>query len=292
MSYIYTFKDTPVRFYFTGQVSPLSVTNVSFSTTNNITPVKSLGKKQAYFHQVTSDSVIHNVNITYNIQNDDPIANVIADIKNRGYAFTTNAITDTSSFASTSSINIGGLLYTGLYLDNFSFSVEPNSIVSAQASFFTYDPPSGQIGSDYTYAGGLNNQNFLHGSRMLADNAYYGGTLLTPDTYETQVENYDELFSIGYNFKAEYLPVKILNYRRPKTVKLNGASEEFEMSESLYRRILYTGESRDIKFNLQAICCPSTNYVVRITGAQAVSVEGSSAVNGITTAKRRFTKFY
>lgn len=289
MSYIYTFKDTPVRFYYGTTVNPLSVTNVSFSTTNNITPVKSLGKKQAYFHQVTSDAVIHNVNITYNIQNDDPIANVIADIKNRGVGLTTNTSTDTSSFATTSSINIGGLLYSGLYLDNFSFSVEPNSIVSAQASFFTYDPPSGQIGSDYTYAGGLTNQNFLHGSRMASPSAT---TLLTPDTYETQVENYDELFSIGYNFKAEYLPVKILNYRRPKTVKLNGASEEFEMSESLYRRILYTGESRDIKFNLQAICCPSTNYIVRITGAQAVSVEGSSAVNGITTAKRRFSKFY
>jgi hypothetical protein len=289
MSYIYTFKDTPVRFYYGNAVDPLSVTNVSFSTTNNITPVKSLGKKQAYFHQVTSDAVIHNVNITYNIQNDDPIANVIADIKNRGVGVTTNTSTDTSSFATTCAVNIGGLLYSGLYLDNFSFSVEPNSIVSAQASFFTYDPPSGQIGSDYTYASTLNNQNFLHGSRMAAPG---GTTLLAPDTYETQVENYDELFSIGYNFKAEYLPVKILNYRRPKTVKLNGASEEFEMSESLYRRILYTGESRDIKFNLQAICCPSTNYIVRITGAQAVSVEGSSAVNGITTAKRRFTKFY
>jgi len=285
MSYIYTFKDTPVRFYYGNTVSPLSVTNVGFSSTSSITPVKSLGKKQAYFHQVTSDAVIHNVNITYNIQNDDPItSNVIADIKSRGFGFATSASTDASSFATTSAVNIGGLLYSGLYLDNFSFSVEPNSIISAQASFFTYDPPSGQIGADYTYAGGLNNQNFLHGSRST--------TALTPNTFETQVENYDELFSIAYSFKTEYLPVKILNYRRPKTVKLNGASEEFEMSEALYRRILYTGESRDITFNLQAICCPSTNYTVRITGAQTVSVEGSSSVNGITTAKRRFSKFY
>ena len=116
--------------------------------------------------------------------------------------------------------------------------------------------------------------------------------MLTPNSYEGQVENYDELFSIAYSFKVEYLPVKILNYRRPKTVKLNGASEEFEMSESLYKRVLYTGESRDVRFDLQAICCPSVNYTVRITGAQTVSVEGSSAVNGITTAKRRFSKFY
>jgi hypothetical protein len=284
MSYIYTFKDTPVRFTYGVETSALSVTNVSFSSTSSITPVKSLGKKQAYFHQVTSDAVIHNVNITYNIENDDLIANVIADIKNRGVGFATSTRTDTASFATTSSINIGGLLYSGLYLDNFSFSVEPNSIVSAQASFFTYDPPSGQIGSDYSYAGTLMDQNFLHGSRSTTD--------LTPNAYETQVEDYDELFSIAYNFKAEYLPVKILNYRRPKTVKLNGASEEFEMSESLYRRVLYTGESRNIQFDLQAICCPTTNYRVKITGAQTVSVEGASAVNGITTAKRRFSKFY
>ena len=285
MSYIYTFKDTPVRFYYGTSVYPLSVTNVGFSSTSSITPVKSLGKKQAYFHQVTSDAVIHNVNITYNLQNDDPItSNIIADIKSRGYGFSTSASTDGASFATTSAINIGGLLYSGLYLDNFSFGVEPNSIVSAQASFFTYDPPSGQIGSDYTYANPLNNQNFVHGSRST--------TNLTPNAFETQVESYDELFSIAYSFKAEYLPVKILNYRRPKTVKLNGASEEFEMSEALYRRILYTGESRNIRFDLQAICCPSTNYRVDITGAQTVSVEGSSAVNGVTTAKRRFSKFY
>ena len=124
----------------------------------------------------------------------------------------------------------------------------------------------------------------MHGSRST--------TNLTPNTYEGQAESYDELFSIAYNFRAEYLPVKILNFRRPKTVKLNGASEEFELSESLYRRILYTGESRNIQFDLQAICCPSTNYRVNITGAQTVSVEGTSAVDGITTARRRFTKFY
>jgi len=283
MSYIYTFKDTPVRFTYGGAVSALSVTNVSFSSTNSITPVKSLGRKQAYFHQVTSDSVIHNVNVTYNIQNDDPLAAVISDIKNRGVG-SNPQFTDAASFATTCSINIGGLLYSGMYLDNFSFSVEPNAIVSAQASFFTYDPPSGQIGRDYTFASTLNNQNFLHGSRST--------TNLTPNTYEGQAESYDELFSIAYNFRAEYLPVKILNFRRPKTVKLNGASEEFELSESLYRRILYTGESRNIQFDLQAICCPSTNYRVNITGAQTVSVEGTSAVDGITTARRRFTKFY
>lgn len=283
MSYIYTFKDTPVRFIYNNLLSALSVTNVSFSSTSSVTPVKSLGKKQAYFHQVPTDSVIHNVNVTYNIQNDDPLAAMISDIKNRGVGSNPN-FTDAASFATTCSLNIGGLLYSGMYLDNFSFSVEPNSIVSAQASFFTYDPPSGQVGRDYTFASALNNQNFLHGSRST--------TNLTPNTYESQVESYDELFSIAYNFRAEYLPVKILNFRRPKTVKLNGASEEFELSESLYRRILYTGESRNIQFDLQAICCPTTNYRVNITGAQTVSVEGTSAVDGITTARRRFTKFY
>jgi hypothetical protein len=75
-------------------------------------------------------------------------------------------------------------------------------------------------------------------------------------------------------------------------VKFNGASEEFEMNESLYRRILYTGESRNVNFSLEAICCPGTTYSVEISGAQNVAIEGSSAVDGVTTTRRRFTKFY
>ena len=49
---------------------------------------------------------------------------------------------------------------------------------------------------------------------------------------------------------------------------------------------------RNIDFSLEAICCPGLNYSVTISGAQNVVVEGNSAVDGLTLARRRFTKFY
>ena len=268
---IYSFKYTPVRFIFNGVTGALPATNVSFSSTNSITPVKSLGKRQAYYHQVPADSVIHNVSISYNIQNDDPIKNLIDNMKNN--------LTDAPPICD---VDIGGLRYSGCFLDSFSFTIEPNTIVNAQAAFFTFDPPSGQIGA--YISGQTLDADFLHGSRATV--------ALTPNNYQGQIEDYDDIFNMAYNFRANYLPVKVLNYRRPKTVKFNGASEEFEMSESLYRRILYTGESRNIDFSLEAICCPGLNYSVTISGAQNVVVEGNSAVDGLTLARRRFTKFY
>ena len=268
---IYSFKYTPLRFIFNNVTGALPVTNVTFSSTTSVTPVKSIGKRQAYYNQVTNDVVIHNVSFQYNILNDDPIKPLITDMKNN--------LTDVAPICD---VDIGGLRYTGCFLDGFSFSVAPNAIVNAQASFFTFNPPSGQIGS---YISGQDvNANFLHGSRTSMS--------LTPGSYESQAESYDDIFGISYNFKPSYLPIKVLNYRRPKTVKFNGASEEFEMNESLYRRILYTGESRNVNFSLEAICCPGTSYSVEISGAQNVNIEGTSAVDGVTTTRRRFTKFY
>jgi hypothetical protein len=268
---IYSFKNTPVRFVFNNTTGALPATSVSFSSTNSISPVKSLGKRQAYYHQVPADSVIHNVSISYNIQNDDPIKLLINNMKDN--------LTDAPPICE---VDIGGLRYSGCFLDSFSFSIEPNTIVNAQSSFFTFDPPSGQIGA---YIDGQTlDADFLHGSRATV--------ALTPNNFQSQVENYDDIFDMSYSFRANYLPVKVLNYRKPKTVKFNGATEEFEMNESLYRRILYTGESRNITFDLEAICCPGLTYSVTISGAQNVTVEGNSAVDGLTLAKRRFTKFY
>jgi len=268
---IYSFKYTPVRFICNGITGAMPVTNITFSTTNNITPVKSLGKRQAYYSQVPNDVVTHNVSFQYNIQNDDPIKTLIDNMKNN--------LTD---IAPSGDIDIGGLRYTNCLLDSFSFTVEPDRIVNAQASFFTFNTPTGQIGM-YTVGQNLD-ADFLHGSKA-AMTAF-------PNSYLGNIEDYSNLFNMSYSFRAEYLPVKILNRIDPRLIKFNGASEEFEMSEALYRRVIYTGDSRILTFALEAICCPGVTYTVVMSGAQSVTIEGTSSVDGITSTRRRFTKFY
>lgn len=268
---IYSFKYTPVRFICNGATGGLSVTNITFSTTNNITPVKSIGKRQAYYSQVPNDVVTHNISFQYNIQNDDPIKSLIDNMKNN--------LTDVGP---SGDFDIAGLRFSGCLLDSFSFTVEPDRIVNAQASFFTFNAPTGQIGM-YTVGQNLD-ADFLHGSKA-AMTAF-------PNNYLGNIEDYDNIFNLSYSFKAEYLPVKTLNYTAPRIIKFNGASEEFEMSEPLFRRVIYTGDSRILTFNLEAICCPGTTYSVTMSGAQSTTIEGSSSVDGITTTRRRFTKFY
>jgi hypothetical protein len=271
MSDVYSFKYTPVRLLCNGVTGGIPATNITFSTTNNITQVKSLGKRQAFYSQVPNDVVTHNISFQYNIQNDDLVKSFIDNMKNN--------FTDVPP---SGDIDIAGLRFSGCYLDSFSFTVEPDKIVNAQASFFTFFPPNGQIGM-YTTQQSLNS-NFLHGSRA-AINA-------TPNNYLGQTEDYTNLFNLSYSFKAEYLPVKVLNTQIPRTVKFNGASEEFEMSEALYRRVIYTGDSRVLTIAIEPLCCPGSSYSTLISGAQSTTLEGSSAVDGITTTRRRFTKYY
>lgn len=126
--------------------------------------------------------------------------------------------------------------------------------------------------------------NFLHGNSS--------SVTITPQSINGINEDSSEKYGLIYNFRAEYIPINILGRSYPKTVKYNGAIEELEITENLYRRILYTGDTRSISLDLKPICCFNTNYIINIDNAQSIISNGSSQNNGVVITTRKFTKQY
>ena len=101
-----------------------------------------------------------------------------------------------------------------------------------------------------------------------------------------------EYFGLNYNLKLQHQPINTIGSSYPKTIKFHGAVEELELTENLYKRILYTGDTKSITINSSAICCPDIDYSISINDAQSISASASTQNNGVVTTLRKFTKYY
>lgn len=109
---------------------------------------------------------------------------------------------------------------------------------------------------------------------------------------ELQNELPSEYFGLNYNIKLQHQPINTIGSSYPKTIKFHGAVEELELTENLYKRILYTGDTKSITINSSAICCPDIDYSISINDAQSISASASTQNNGVVTTLRKFTKYY
>ena len=123
---------------------------------------------------------------------------------------------------------------------------------------------------------GVIDGDFLHGAE---------GSILI----EEEIDNY---FGLNYNLRAQYTPILTLGASYPKSIKFNGATEELELTENLYKRITYTGDAKNIEINLTAICCPDIDYLLSIDRSQVISSSATIQNNGVVTTLRKFTKYY
>jgi hypothetical protein len=268
-----SFKHVPVRVGMgLNSLKYLVATSVDVNTTNSINQVKSLGYYNSYPLQFPSNFVTNNISIQYAMQSGDPIKPIIDNIK-------TTQNNDASGFY----LDVGGLTFSGMYLENFSFSINPNTPVSAQATFVSYSPVTGQFGRDSDQSddriNGIISANFLYGHKAN----------VSISTAQEDLSNY---FGLSYNFKADYLPVNTIGSNYPKVIKLNGAQEDLEITENLYRRVYYTGDTRSITLNISGLCYNTSQYSLSIDRAQSVSSNMNSQNNGVVTALRKFTKYY
>jgi len=109
---------------------------------------------------------------------------------------------------------------------------------------------------------------------------------------ELQNELPSEYFGLNYNLKLQHQPINTIGSSYPKTIKFHGVVEDLELTENLYKRILYTGDAKSITINSSAICCPDIDYSISINRAQSVSASASTQNNGVVTTLRKFTKYY
>ena len=101
-----------------------------------------------------------------------------------------------------------------------------------------------------------------------------------------------EYFGLNYNLKLQHQPINTIGSSYPKTIKFHGAVEDLELTENLYKRILYTGDAKSITINAAAICCSGLDYSISIDNAQSISASASTQNNGVVTTLRKFTKYY
>ena len=101
-----------------------------------------------------------------------------------------------------------------------------------------------------------------------------------------------EHFGLNYNIKLQHQPISTIGSSYPKTIKFHGVVEDLELTENLYKRILYTGDTKSITINAAAICCSGLDYSISINRAQSVSASASTQNNGVVTTLRKFTKYY
>jgi len=109
---------------------------------------------------------------------------------------------------------------------------------------------------------------------------------------ELQNQLPSEYFGLNYNIKLQHQPINTIGSSYPKTIKFHGVVEDLELTENLYKRILYTGDAKSITINSSAVCCPDIDYSISIDNAQSISASASTQNNGVVTTLRKFTKYY
>lgn len=261
-----SFKHAPIRVGSNlNNLSFLVAINGNCSTTNTLTEVKGIGYYNSYPLQFPNGYITNNVSFQYLIQNSgDPIKSILELHKSGKFE---NAIPYY--------VDIGGLTFRECYLESFSLNINPSTVASAQVNFVSYSPASGQFGKYQLPANTNIDEDFLHGTKT-----------------NISIGESSEYFGLNYNLKLQHQPVNTIGSSYPKTIKFHGAAEELELTENLYKRILYTGDTKSITINAFAICDPNINYSISINGAQSVSVSASTQNNGVVTILRKFTKYY
>lgn len=269
-----SFKHAPVRIGLNANnLSYIVATNANFSTTNSINELKSIGRYFSSDLQFPSNYITNNFSFQYLIENEDPIKDIIELLKSGQF-----------NEAQSYYVDIGGLTFSGAYLESFSLTVNPSTVASAQASFVSFLPASGQFGKYQLPSNQVINADFLHGDSASVS--------VSPNTTNNSGEDASNYFGLSYSLRTQYLPVTTLGSSYPKTIKYNGATEELELTENLYRRILYSGDTKSIVVNMSAVCAPDIDYTISINNAQSISVNGNVQNNGVVTTLRKFTKYY
>jgi hypothetical protein len=260
-----SFKHAPIRLGSDlNNLSFLVAINGNCSTTNTLTEVKGIGYYNSYPLQYPNGYITNSISFQYLIQNNDPIKSILELHKGGQFENATPYYVD-----------IGGLTFKECYLESFSLNINPSTVASAQVNFLSYSAASGQFGKYQLPGNTIIDPKFLHGTQT-----------------SISIGESSEYFGLNYNLKLQHQPINTIGSSYPKTIKFHGAIEELELTENLYKRILYTGDTKSITINAFAMCSPDINYSISINRAQSVSASASTQNNGVVTMLRKFTKYY
>jgi len=263
--------------------------SATIGSENNLLPVYSIGNSRGQFNP--NGPIKHNLSLSYLLSVDqDPSFAIASGIKE---------LTNDSSYTPIT-IEVNNL--TGFYLlKSYSMAIRPNDLVRVNAQYESYWEMSGDFGSQ-TYSG-----DYKDHTRLAHGNVTYLSTDLS----------YSEMpiYSIGYDFSAEWRPQYSMGKKYPVDKKLISASERIDIEKDTYTKIEFSGQEATNSFlantttgldfmTLNTMCFseydtgvkPFTgdyvNMSINLSGFRIIQSDVEAQINDLMSNRVSMRKFY
>lgn len=230
-------------------------------------PVYTLGKRKPFKRLVTTGPASSTFQIQYIINpTGDPGFNTISEIKNFISAPTNyNGVT----------IALAGITGYSCYLNNYSIKIEPNNVITAQASYISYVPISGDI-SIKSNPNSAVSDSIAHSSRI----NIVSGKSLDGDSY-----------SFSYAFNCNLNPIYVLGQREPVEVKPIRAQETVNMTENVFNKLVYTGENVPLRISISGLL-DNNNFTIQMPDAHINNSTIETNLDDIIRTTKTLTQYY
>lgn len=255
--------------------------SANFNSDISLGPVYTLGKRKPFKKQITTGPNNSTFQITYLINpTGDPAFNTVKEIK--------NFISTPSSYNGVT-IGFAGVTGSKCYLNNYSLKIEPNNVITAQASYITYDP----VITNTLFQTPKLNQNpnkasadsIAHSSKT---NLISGRTIFAKGTID---ELTADLYSLSYTFACNLQPIYVLGQQTPIEVKPIRAQETVVISENLFNKLVYTGENVPLKINMSGIL-DSNSFSIEMPDAYINNSTIESNLDDIIRSTKTINQYY
>lgn len=245
-----------------GSATQLQANNASISFSVPIEPIRSLGQSQA-IDSISNGPAEGTLSIDYVIINNDP-----------GHGIFTTYVNSTSpNNVGGTSVTIGGRTFSNAYLNSYSLSAEPNSIINASLSFTVYES-SNVANLINSQNSSLNNPQIAHGSN-------------------SNITNVADAIGFEYNASITWEPVYVLNSFDASLINYGGAQETMTVrGHNLGKAVSPCASTENATVNIKAICDGASINVITIQDAKIQDSELSVQAGGFVEGSYTLVKNY
>ena len=255
--------------------------SANFNSDITLGPVYTLGKRKPFKKQITTGPSSSTFQISYLINpTGDPAFNTVKEIKNFISA-PTNYDGVTIGFA--------GVTGQKCFLNNYSLKIEPNNVITAQASYITYEPVV--TNTLFQTPRNLNNPNtasadsIAHSSRT---NLVSGRNIFAKNTSSELIA---DLYSLTYTFACNLTPIYALGQQTPVEVKPIRAQETVNITENLFTKLVYTGENIPLKIQMSGLL-DSNSFTIEMPDAFVNNSTIESNLDDIVRSSKTIVQYY
>ena len=255
--------------------------SASFSSDITLGPIYTLGKRKPFKNQITTGPSSSTFQISYLINpTGDPAFNSVKEIK--------NFISSPTSYDGVT-IAFAGVTGQKCYLNNYNLKIEPNNVITAQASYVTYEPVI--TNTLFQTPSNLNNPNpasaasIAHSSKT---NVVSGRNIFAKGTAS---EITADLYSLSYAFTCNLTPIYALGQQTPLEVKPIRAQETVNITENLFTKLVYTGENIPLKIQMSGLL-DSNSFTIEMPDAFINNSTLASNLDDIVRATKTIVQYY